>query len=251
MDLRVTVTVWSTSKIWLYNVSIQFHLITTQHSLKASLNPLNTHWQTCWVLGSSRLPNSAYAELASLCQSGLPTIASGSLALWPWGPHVGCPFFSCWDVHAVVIEMCGLGSSVLWGLHPGHLGLCLPLYSGRCGCSFSPSLPSIFVDRHTHSEHNKIVCLCIYVFFSFISFQVLFVFCMCFFLQVQQLETYWVFQLVLCPFIVSVSQRFPSHCRSKGVIIVGFSLCIIVGSLSYNIRYWYWCDCCCGLGLPQ
>lgn len=80
---------------------------------------------------------------------------------------MGCPFFSCWDVHAVVIEMCGLGSSVLWGLHPGHLGLCLPLYSGRCGCSFSPSLPSIFVDRHTHSEHNKIVCLCIYVFFFF------------------------------------------------------------------------------------
>lgn len=164
--------------------------------------------------------------------------------------HEGPMWVPSW-MHAVVIEMCGLGSSVLWGLHPGHLGLCLPLYSGRCGCSFSPSLPSIFVDRHTHSEHNKIVCLCIYVFFSFISFQALFVFCMCFFLQVQQLETYWVFQLVLCPFIVSVSQRFPSHCRSKGVIIVGFSLCIIVGSLSYNIRYWYWCDCCCGLGLPQ
>lgn len=94
-----------------------------------------------------------------------------------------------------------------------------------------------------YSEQNKMFLLCsaghqpLFVSAS-IFFFLLFpfrrgLFFVCYFLQVQQLETYWVFQLVLCPFIVSVSQRFPSHCPSKGIIIVGFSLCIIVGSLSF------------------
>lgn len=130
------------------------------------------------------------------------------------------------------------------------VSVCLCILGGVDAASHPHYQVYLLTDTHIQNTTRLFVCASMF-FFSFISFQALFVFCMCFFLQVQQLETYWVFQLVLCPFIVSVSQRFPSHYRSKGVIIVGFSLCIIVGSLSYNIRYWYWCDCCCGLGLPQ
>lgn len=70
-------------------------------------------------------PLLACAGVAAPCRGGLP-VASGALALWPPGLHLGPPSDLFWGVYAVAIRMCGLGSSVLQGGaadSPGLLGV--------------------------------------------------------------------------------------------------------------------------------
>lgn len=51
---------------------------------------------------------------------GRPPVTTGTLILWPWGPHLGPPSFSSWVGRADVAEMCGLGSLVFLGAALRH-----------------------------------------------------------------------------------------------------------------------------------
>lgn len=188
-------------------------------------------------------------SLANLLGAGQLGYLTQLMLSWPASVRVVCPplllvllLFGhegpMWVVPSSPPGMCTQLDVWPWvfstmGAAPGctWVSVCLCIQGGVDAASHPHYQVYLLTDTHIQNTTRLFVCASMFFFF------LLFPFRRCLFLYVFFLTGAAVYQLVLRHLMVSVSQRFPSQCCSKGVIIVGVSLCIIVGSLSYNIQY--------------